>query len=90
MMRYRASYVTVRDAERRRLDHEAARAFIEAVPPGPLRDCLVEEYVEAVRRGYCLRQLLFGFLAERFTGMAYGLLAEPMRTQPPGVLHGEV
>jgi hypothetical protein len=63
----------------RQLDHEAARAFIKAVPPGPLRDRLVEEYVEGVRRGYSLRQLLFGFEAEGFTGMAYGVLAEAVR-----------
>ena len=66
---------------RQRLDHEAARAFVEAVPPGRLRDRLAEEYLEGLRRGYCLRQLVFGFEGERYTGMAYGLLAE-LSTSP--------
>jgi hypothetical protein len=65
--------------DRRQRDYAALHAFIKAVPDRRLQNRLVEEAVEGMRRGYNLRQLIFGFPAERYTGVAYGLLAELQR-----------
>jgi hypothetical protein len=61
----------------RALDYAALHAFIKAVPDKRLQARLVEEAVEGVRRGYNLRQLIFGFPAERYTGVAYGSAPSP-------------